>query len=57
MLELGGILIFFFHTNNVFICSSITSEISLSKGQFKSGTNAKIGVELQLLYIINLISL
>lgn len=45
MLELGGIAKFFFvDTNNVYIYGSLASEFSLDKKQFKSGTNARIGL-------------
>ncbi|MEO8240098.1 MAG: hypothetical protein ABI793_05420 [Flavobacterium sp.] len=45
MLELGGIVKYFFvNTNNVFTYVSLTSEISLNKNQFNSGTNARIGI-------------
>ncbi|WP_264554165.1 hypothetical protein [Flavobacterium sp. N2038] len=45
ILELGGIMKFFFvDTNNVFLYGLVTSEISTNKNQFKSGTNARIGI-------------
>jgi hypothetical protein len=50
MLELGGITKYFFvDSNNVFAFVSITNEISLNKSQFKSGTNARIGIGLPIL--------
>lgn len=45
MLELGGIAKFFFvDSNNIYMYGSISSEFSLDKKQFKSGTNARIGL-------------
>jgi hypothetical protein len=45
IIELGGVLKYFFvDTNNVFIYSSLSNEISLNKDHFKSGTNARIGI-------------
>ena len=45
MAEIGGVVKFFFvDTDNVFVYCSLTNEISLNKEQFKSGTNARLGI-------------
>jgi len=43
--EIGGVVKYFFvGSNNVYVYTSLSSEISLNKSQFKSGTNARIGI-------------